>query len=193
MEAGYQIDDRGVPCGSRGAARHERRRLVIEEAYRHRADLQRALMARFRSEDLVNDTVQETFARFLMVEHVEEIANPRGYLFRMATNLSIDQMRRDRNSAFRNAVELQEDSHASEAPTPEESLVYTQLERLFDDALSELPQRARELFQLHRFEGLSTLQIAQRFGISQRMVQKSLARVIKHFNQRLTSDWALPS
>ena len=193
MEAVSRIEDRGVPCGSGGAERQERRRLVIEEAYRHRADLQRALMARFRSEELVNDTVQETFTRFLMVERVEEIANPRGYLFRMATNLSIDQMRRDRSSAFRNTMELQEDSHASEAPTPEESLLHTQLERLFEEALSELPQRARELFHLHRFEGLSTLQIAQRFGISQRMVQKSLARVVKHFNQRLTSDWARPA
>ena len=106
----------------------------------------------------------------------------------MATNLSIDQMRRDRSSAFRNSVELQEDSHASNAPTPEESLLHTELERLFDDALSELPQRARELFRLHRFEGLSTLEIAKRFGISQRMVQKSLARAIKHFNQRLIGD-----
>ena len=193
MEAVHGVEDLGVPCGSTVAARHERRRLVVEEAYRHRADLHRALMARFRSEDLVSDTVQETFARFLMVERVEEIANPRGYLFRMATNLTIDQMRRDRSSAFRNTVELQEDSHASEAPTPEESLLHTQLERLFDEALSELPQRARDLFHLHRFEGLSTLQIAQQFGISQRMVQKSVARVIKHFSQRLTNDWALRS
>ena len=188
MEAAYTIEGRGVPCGSGDVSQHERRRLVIEEAYRHRADLQRALMARFRSEEQVNDTVQEAFTRFLMVEHVEKIANPRGYIFRMATNLSIDQMRRDRSSAFRNSVELQEDSHASNAPTPEESLLHTELERLFDDALSELPQRARELFRLHRFEGLSTLEIAKRFGISQRMVQKSLARAIKHFNQRLIGD-----
>jgi RNA polymerase sigma factor (sigma-70 family) len=168
----------------------EGRRLEIEQAYRHRGDLQRMLMARLKSEEQVKEIVQETFARFLTIEDTAKIGNPRGYLFRMAVNLSIDQARCARTSIFSNAVELEEDMRASDGPTPEDNLQHAQLQKLFAAALSELPQRSRELFYLHRFEGLSTLQIARQFGISQRMVQKSLARAMKHFNHRLTSVWA---
>jgi RNA polymerase sigma factor (sigma-70 family) len=172
------------------AQKAERRRITAEQAYRHRTDLQKRLMARLKSEEQVKEIVQETFVRFLAMEDADRIENPKGYLFRMAINLSIDQARCARTSILRNTVELNEELRASDHPTPEESLLHSQLERLFDDALSELPQRARELFYLHRFEGLSTSEIAERFGISQRMVQKSLARVTKHFSHRLTAAWA---
>jgi RNA polymerase sigma factor (sigma-70 family) len=166
------------------------RRLAAEDAFRHRGDLQRMLMARLKSEEQVKEVVQEVFARFLTIDRSAKIANPRGYLFRMAVNLSIDQARCARSSIFSNSVELDEDMRASDDPTPEDNLFHAQLQDLFAAALSELPQRSRELFCLHRFEGLSTLQIARRFGISQRMVQKSLARAMKHFNHRLTNVWA---
>lgn len=174
------------------SARHSgRKSQAVEQAYRHRADLQRLLMARLKSEEQVKEIVQETFARFLTISDPDKIENPRGYLFRMAINLSIDQARCARTNMFRNAVELNEETSVSLGPTPEESLQYAQLEQLFDRALSELPPRSRELFYLHRFEGLSTMQIARKFGISQRMVQKALARITKHFNHRLTGVWAV--
>lgn len=165
--------------------------LAVEEAYRHRADLQRLLMARLKSEEQVKEIVQETFARFLTISDADKIGNPRGYLFRMAINLSIDQARCARSNMFRNAMELNEETSISDAPTPEENLEYTQLKQLLDSALSELPPRSRELFYLHRFEGLSTMEIARQFGISQRMVQKALARVTEHFSHRLESAWAV--
>jgi RNA polymerase sigma factor (sigma-70 family) len=180
-------------AGSRGrsaAACGDGRRLAAEEAYRHRGDLQRMLMARLKSEEQVKEIVQETFARFLTIDDGAKIGNPRGYLFRMAVNLSIDQARCARTNIFSNTVELNEEMRASDVPTPEDSLLHTQLQDLFATALAELPQRPRELFCLHRFEGLSTFEIARKFGISQRMVQKSLARAMKHFNHRLTGVWA---
>jgi RNA polymerase sigma factor (sigma-70 family) len=181
-----------------GAGRHDEVPAVvtgrdcraIEQAYRHRADLHRILMARLKSEEQVTEIVQETFARFLTIRDSDKIANPRGYLFRMAINLSIDQARCARTSVFKNMIELNEDIWASDSPTPEDNLLHTQLEKIVRDALSELPPRSRELFYLHRFEGQSTMQIAKKFGISQRMVQKALARTTKHFSRRLTTAWA---
>ena len=184
------VEGYAQPRKSSSARQVSRKCLAVEQAYRHRAELQRLLMARLKSEELVKEIVQETFARFLTISDSDKIANPKGYIFRMAINLSIDQARCARSNVFRNAVEFDEETSISEGPTPEESLQYVQLERLFDDALSELPLRSREFFYLHRFEGLSTMQIARKFGISQRMVQKALARITKHFNHRLTSAWA---
>ncbi|WP_454676334.1 RNA polymerase sigma factor [Achromobacter marplatensis] len=58
------------------------------------------------------------------------------------------------------------------------------LERL-SDALQELPERQREAFVLNRFDGLTQDEVAERMGISRRMVVKHLARAIAYCEVRV--------
>ncbi|MBP5058251.1 sigma-70 family RNA polymerase sigma factor, partial [Pseudomonas chlororaphis] len=61
------------------------------------------------------------------------------------------------------------------------------LERL-KSVLAELSPRRREALMLHRFEGLSQAQIAERMGISLSMVEKHIAFALLHCKQRLEQE-----
>lgn len=54
--------------------------------------------------------------------------------------------------------------------------------------LDELSPRRREALMLHRFEGLSQVQIAERMGISVSMVEKHIAFALLHCKQHLQRD-----
>ena len=53
------------------------------------------------------------------------------------------------------------------------------------DALDELPERQREAFVLHRFDGLTQDEVAARMGISRRMVVKHLSRALAYCEARV--------
>ena len=61
------------------------------------------------------------------------------------------------------------------------------LQRLehLNSVLAELSPRRREALMLHRFEGLSQAQIAERMDISLSMVEKPIAFALLHYKQRL--------
>ena len=165
----------------------DRRHMVARLAADCRADLHRYLATKLRSEELARDIVQDAFARLLALDESVRIDNPRGYVFRIALNLAIDHQRRSRSAPTDSLSDLDEQSLLSTAPTPEDNLRLSQLSSLVDTAIRELPERSQEIFYLRRFEGMSTCEIAHRFGVSQRMVQKSFARIMEHFGQRLAA------
>ena len=56
------------------------------------------------------------------------------------------------------------------------------------EVLAELSPRRREALMLHRFEGLSQAQIAERMGISTSMVEKHIAFALLHCKRRLQPE-----
>ena len=52
-------------------------------------------------------------------------------------------------------------------------------------ALEELPVKCRDIFVLHRVEGLSRAEIAIRMGLGERMVRLYMARALEHVRRRL--------
>lgn len=56
------------------------------------------------------------------------------------------------------------------------------------EVLAGLSPRRREALMLHRFEGLSQAQIAERMGISTSMVEKHIAFALLHCKRRLQQE-----
>jgi RNA polymerase sigma-70 factor (ECF subfamily) len=56
---------------------------------------------------------------------------------------------------------------------------------LLRGAIDELPPRCREVFVLHKLDGLSHADVADRLGISRNMVEKHVIRAMRHFRDRL--------
>jgi RNA polymerase sigma-70 factor (ECF subfamily) len=63
-----------------------------------------------------------------------------------------------------------------------------QLDRVLH-ALFELPEIVRHAFLLHRFEGLSHNEIAQRLGISTKTVERHVRRASEYCLTILAEDW----
>lgn len=139
------------------------------------------------------DMTQDVFTQWLGYQDRAKVEQPRAFLFQMARNLLRDHWRRQQ---VRQAVHSE---HVESEPEPlsderyEPMAAAQRLQRLdqLKAVLAELPPRRREALMLHRFEGLSQAQIAQRMGISVSMVEKHIAFALLHCKQH--SNFALPT
>ena len=150
-----------------------------------RNDLLTYALARVSDPDLAEELVQEAYVKFLNIEDKAGIENPKGYIIRIIFNLSVSYYRKKRIRPVDTDDPVDLDQHPGTEPTPEELAHYRQLQAKFENAYSALSLRHREIFYLRRMEGLTTDEIANRFGVSQRMIQKHLAQIIKHIHKRL--------
>lgn len=157
---------------------------------RWRPKLLRTLFRRLGNRDDAEDLAQESFVRLAAAGKALPLDEQGPYLQRIAQNLSHDLWR---NSAARQQIDLVafDDSETpaaaigSDAGCPYASTERRQrLERL-RQALDELPERQREAFVLHRFDDLTQDEVAERMGISRRMVVKHLSRAFAYCEIRV--------
>lgn len=145
--------------------------------------LRRTLMQRGVSAAAAADMVQEAFLRMLRAP--TDVRNPQSYLFRTAGNIAVDEHRRQirANAVIDPDAEL-DTSVADVAPQPDSALISSEEIAALRQALDELAPRSREVLMLHRFEGLSYAEIANRLGISKNTVTVHLARAISALRLR---------
>lgn len=142
---------------------------------RHRNELLAFLTRKVRCRETARDLTQDTFVRLLHSEH-GHVGNIRAFLYRIATNLSIDHARR---TQVRGVNDEQALEHLLTDATPERSAVASNtlahLERLIDG----LPSPTREVFLLARVEQLGYKEIAQRLGLNERAVERHLNKALQ--------------
>lgn len=140
---------------------------------------------RLRSSDCADDVVQETFVRVAMLDEQTPIENPLSFLYRVTGNLSLDWLR-ERKVRERHLESGALPEYVADAsPDGEAQLLSQQRLKILVDAVAELPPRCREVFHLRKLEHLSSLQIAERLGISRNMVEKHLRKALLHCQTRL--------
>jgi RNA polymerase sigma-70 factor (ECF subfamily) len=114
-------------------------------------------------------------------------------LYRMAVNLMVDHVRSVQRSSRRNA-EWRRDTHASLGgvdvaadPPADEALATKERARLLAQAVAELPPQMGRAFRLHKLEGLSQAETAERMGVSRKMVEQHIGLAIRRLAERLRS------
>jgi RNA polymerase sigma-70 factor (ECF subfamily) len=176
-----QPHPKAPPCGSAPAEATEADRLTAasENPWRLHIDWLRAALRRRFGPDLADDLAQDAYVRLADREGDEEIRNPRGLLWTVAANLARDRFRHDRVRAG-HAAEAPEalDVHAHWARTAEDDLQVRQ-------AILSLPPDLRDTLLLQKIGGLTNREIAQRYGLSVRAVDKRLQKAITLFVARL--------
>lgn len=150
-----------------------------------RDDMRRFFLARLGGRGDVEDLVQDLYLK-VQATTDEPIENPPAYLYRLASNLMLDRLRQARRSGARD-TEWRRTHHASigamdvsDTPDAERAVIARQrLERL-SSALEALAPLTQEVFRLHKFEGLSHAQTAERLGISRSAVEKHVSLALSH-------------
>ncbi|MBO6803706.1 MAG: sigma-70 family RNA polymerase sigma factor [Thalassospira sp.] len=135
------------------------------------------------------DVVQDTYVRLAGTSELDEtIDNPRAYIYRVAGNLAIDRIRRERRmSAHVETDQAQSEIHDPQ-PGPEKIFLSREQINILDHALSKLPEKPRRALLLFRVDGLSHSEIADRLGVSNSMVAKYIARALKHCRDALLAE-----
>jgi RNA polymerase sigma factor (sigma-70 family) len=126
-----------------------------------------------------DDLVQEVYLRALTYPSAAAIIKPKAFLFRIATNLVVDHVRKQSHRQHDNYEEI-EDRTITSLLGPEDSLRGSERLEKFRDALAQLPADHRQAFLLNRFDGLSHAEIAEFMGISDKTVQRYIAKAFEH-------------
>ncbi|MDZ4262141.1 MAG: sigma-70 family RNA polymerase sigma factor [Pseudomonadota bacterium] len=149
-------------------------------------ELKAFLLRKFGSPQLEEEVVQENWMRVHRLSPTPQVNQPRVYLFKMASNLAIDNLRAEkaRTRYIATGTAIPEDVRCH-APLPDRVLDYQQRLVILRQAVDELPPRCREVFLLHKLEGVSHAEIASLLGISKNMVEKHVIRGLAHCRDRL--------
>ena len=124
-----------------------------------------------------DDVVQDAFLKLQAIPADTQIDNPRSYVFRVVDNLALDQIRRRKTQARYFSSEEMRDT-AADAPSPERITDYRQrLDRLAQ-AVDQLPPRQQEAFLMHKFDGLTHAEIAEKMSITKSAVEKLIMKAL---------------
>jgi RNA polymerase sigma factor (sigma-70 family) len=131
----------------------------------------------------VEDLAQEAFLRLLRVDRKELIRNPSAYLHQVAANILLEWRLRAR----------QQRPHSSEAlglleaeDSVEDQAATHLTQRLIQGALRELPPLCQSVLLLRSRDELSNEEIAERLGITRRMVKRHLEIGYAQLRDRLS-------
>lgn len=166
------------------SAEQQDRQAIAALSLRYGQAVRRFFSRRLRDGADVEDLTQEVFARLLKRAEVGEIANIEGYLFHTAANLLRERARKVSRRPGDSFDGAQIEASIEEF-SPERILLGREAYARMVEALQELPERARTIFVLNRFEELSAAEIARRLGVSVSTVEKDMMRAIAHLKARL--------
>lgn len=150
----------------------------------HNRSLVSYLAMRLRSVQEAKEVAQEAYVRVLQLDQPGAESFLKAYLFKVATNLAVDRLRQRRRRMPVSEQDLSEIEREVEWDEPERgALAREQLQALVA-GLRELPEKCREAFLLFRLDGLSQQQIAERLGVTERMVRNYINQALIYCRMR---------
>jgi RNA polymerase sigma-70 factor (ECF subfamily) len=180
---------------------------LVEKARAGEPDAFRALVVRYQRKvyalalgivkdpDLAWDVAQEAFVRVhRALPEFEGKSSFSTWLFRIATHLGIDAVRRER-TARKDDLDDVAEADVAEAGEgilatalgndPRENVLRRELAAKIQDALASLPEKHRTILVLREVEGLSYEELAARLGIHKGTVMSRLFHARKKMQAAL--------
>ncbi len=130
------------------------------------------------------EVVQDVFVRFWEKRQTIDIENSvRFYLFRTVYNQCMNLLK---HKKVENNYLQQHEFRSNDLYEEQWSLYNeSELRLALDLALSKLPDRCREIFQLSRFENLRNKEIADKLGITEKTVENQITKALKVLRKEL--------
>ncbi|ODT76865.1 MAG: RNA polymerase factor sigma-70 [Nitrosomonadales bacterium SCN 54-20] len=153
----------------------------------HRSQLRWAALKILGNPERAEDVVQDAYLKVSEAAAVFHVKQPVAYLFQIVRNLAIDHHRRI--SFELNLFEGEDGGLHVPSPIgmPEATVIGRQHLKLVAKAISELPERTRRAFELHRLEGQTHRAIAAELAISTSLVNILIHEAIDHCRAALQS------
>lgn len=156
-------------------------RTLLEKLFLdHSQSLVRFVSRIVRNTEDAEDIAQHAYLRLQKLSNNTDLDNPRAYLFQIANNLAVDQLRRGKlHTAYVNQQQINERCDSASGPSPERVLAAKRRLQAIYNSMDKLPLKCRQAFLLHRVRGLSYSQIAQEMHISVSSVEKYILQALK--------------
>jgi len=140
----------------------------------------------------IDDLLQEAYAR-LWPGDFARIANGRSYFYTVVRNLVAEQARRARIIPMERMGEIDSLHIPSIDSEPERRVAARQELARLQTIIEALPGQCRRAFELQKLHGLSQREIAAEMQISEKTVEKHLARALARVIEAMGEDGSLPA
>ena len=160
---------------------------VAELYRRHAPALHRRCASIVKSPEEARDLVQETFARYMSARRTFDRASPFTVLYRIATNASIDRLRRRKTAT---EEELDPETRAGDLGREPH-----RVDKLHDLALLTrgLSEEELTVAVLHHLDGYTQDGIAASLDMSRKTVGKILGKFEEHVKKRAARSGFSPA
>jgi len=145
----------------------------------HQLSLKRFIGRYLNNAQDIEDVTQEAFLRAYKAERSTEVRQPKSFLFRIAKNVAISQLR-TKSRRITDYIEDQasDDVLMSEWSTEDEVMAEEKL-GIHCEAVAALPPKCRRVYLLRKVYGMSHKQIAEKLQISTSTVEKHLLKGVE--------------
>lgn len=162
---------------------------TFEDVYR--AEYPRLLrrLRRRIGPDEARDFAQEAFVRLHHSGKLPVLDQPGAYLNRIARNMLIDRMRRQRRT---DAIfyPLDEGRDAPTRPEQEWRIEEKDLQRLYRRTVRAMPPNTRRVFVMHRIHRRTYKEIAAELGVCVETVEYHMMRALRHCRAAVAAEVA---
>ena len=150
----------------------------------HEAALMRYLLRCWFRREEIHDLRQEIYVRVYEAAAKARPTMPKSFMFTTARHLMTDRLRRGRVVSIEAMGDLDALNVLIDELSPERTASARQELKRLSAALDRLPDRCREVMWLRRVEDLPQKEVASRMGISEKTVEKQVAK-----GARLIADY----
>ncbi|MCK9917200.1 sigma-70 family RNA polymerase sigma factor [Microbacteriaceae bacterium K1510] len=143
------------------------------------SEFRRQLSRHLGSAELASDALQETWLRLQRPGTPTIVGQADAYIYRVALNVARESVRSAKRRLVYSEVEMLRHLDVTDI-NPEEIVAFRSEMSLLAKAINELTPRQRAVFLAARIDKIPHKEIAQRYGISKRMVERELRTALDH-------------
>lgn len=139
-----------------------------------------------KNEADTDDIVQEIFVKIW--ESRDKLDNYQllsSYIFTIAYNSSIDLLRKRINS-HKYIEHLKKSTVLLQTPDGTQEVEYNEFLNQLERIISSLPERQKQVYLLHREQGLTYPEIADRLSISKNTVENHMGKALSSLRQKMS-------
>ena len=130
----------------------------------------------------VDDILQDAFHNVLRAENLEQVDNPKAYLYQTASNLALNRIRKQK---YHENYLASQDIERVEEVSPEQIVISRRALSDVCESLDDFPEKYRRTFLMSRVEGKTYKEIGVELNIAESTVEKHIIKTLKFLRDRL--------
>lgn len=136
---------------------------------------------------LAKDLTQETYVKVLEVSKKSDILVQKAFLYKIAHNLVVDKVRKDKILIH---FTYEEEQHCiPEQERPEELVANEIRQKKLKECIQNLSPQNKRAFVLHYYKGYTRKEIAEIMKISTNAVEKNITRSVLKIKEQMKKDY----
>lgn len=154
----------------------DRKEWFLNQVFCHRRMLQRYLRTYLKSDEDIEDVIQDAYLRIYAIQDYTTVESPKALLITIAHNLAVELGRQRVSRATDAVADFDALGVSSGSPQLEEQLDARRRFEAFCSAVDSLPPICRRVFVLRKVYKLSQAEISAVLGIAESTIEKHAAK-----------------